>query len=411
MKGLKVGVIFVLQIVVISWVIGQGVTTHPAFKLDFVGDTHLVTPTADKPQSKLWYFDSRWWVILPDVNGLTLWERTTEGWRKHEDVSENLKGIHGFPDVWYEDKSITAVCVSDIGLTIIRLYAVNQNHSTEVTWKVGNVIELAMPLDIDVDTETATLARDNSGVWWVSADVGRNVYVWASSDATIWGEPILIGKDISADDISAIATLEKSIIVFWSDQNSDAFYSREHLNGEPVTNWEEIVVIDSGGRTADDHINHVISSDGTLWVNTKNSLDEVGSPNLVMRILHTSGTWKNYPYLKLEKDLSPSRPVVVSVEDSHLVMSGFTLYDHRERKNYDEQYDNKVRFGVVNLQSKNVLVATKDVISPDLLYKSMINNITGPKAPFPKMGEWIILASDNQGNVYEADLRLLFHGQ
>ena len=50
------------------------------------------------------------------------------------------------------------------------------------------------------------------------------------------------------------------------------------------------------------------------------------------------------------------------------------------------------------------------VIAPDTSVKVKVNNITGPKQMFPDDGPWIILASDEKGNVYESDLKPLFDG-
>src|SRR5690625_1495840 len=84
---------------------GQEVTTSPTFHVDFSGSSHLSTPTADKPQSKLWYMDAHWWALLPDSNGPTLWKRTDNGWIEHKEVAHNLKGIPGRADVWYENRT------------------------------------------------------------------------------------------------------------------------------------------------------------------------------------------------------------------------------------------------------------------------------------------------------------------
>ena len=49
-------------------------TTSPAFQVDYPA------PTADKPQSKLWFMDGCWWALLPRATGPSLWQRTETGW-------------------------------------------------------------------------------------------------------------------------------------------------------------------------------------------------------------------------------------------------------------------------------------------------------------------------------------------
>lgn len=70
-------------------------------------------------------------------------------------------------------------------------------------------------------------------------------------------------------------------------------------------------------------------------------------------------------------------------------------------------------------KGKKKLIATSDYacnIGQCIFEKSLLDdlhkylssigvNVTGPKFPFPANGPWIILASDSEGRVYEADLR------
>lgn len=391
---------------------GQKVTTEPTFKVDFTGKSHLYTPTADKPQSKLWFMDSRWWALLHADRGPSLWERTDRGWVEHEEVNRDLQGVSGRADVWYENRTVTAVCVSDQSLTVIRTFPSEPRDSrtNETMWHSKILARLILPVGHNANVETATIVKDASGVWWISANYGRSIYVWASADAKSWSAPILLGEDISDDDISTVSILDGAVTVIWSDQRSEAFYAREHLNGDPYADWSPIKVIDSGNRAADDHINTALSSDGTLWVNTKNEIDKVGFPNLTLHVRTPSGKWRNFPYLTLEQFVGPSRPVVITTPDPAVVLAGYSVYDRTHKKKYEERYDDRIAFGVIDTTATDVLIRKKDVIAPDSSFQSIVNNITGPKVPFPEDGPWIILASDHKGNIYEADLRTLIEG-
>ena len=394
---------YVLGIILLSTgpSVGQKVTTMPDFHLNFSGSSVLSTPTADKPQSKLWFMDSYWWALLPDSSGPTLWQRTNSGWKEHPEINNSIKGIPGRADVWYEDRIVTAVSVSDSSLCIFRLIP---QDSADVNWQAKVLRYLNIPQK-SPHIETATIAKDATGVWWVAADVGgKAIYVWSSKDAIHWSSAILMGENVSSDDISCIAALKRSVVVIWSDQRAEAVYSREHINGHPADDWSAIHTIASGNKTADDHINTALSANGTLWVTTKNSVDKVGYPQLVLRVREPGGRWKNYPYLKLRQYTGPSRPVVITTPDPDLILSGYTIYDHKNKNRYDD----RIAFGVIDTASAEILVKRKEIIVPDPSLKIMINNITGPKLAFPSDGPWIILASDNKGNVYEADLRPFF---
>lgn len=381
--------------------LGQKVTTEPTFHVNFSGRSSLSTPTADKPQSKLWYMDSCWWALLPDSLGTTLWQRTGVGWKEYPEISSRLRGIPGRTDVWYENREITAVGVSDSSLYVFRIVPEN---SSSAYWQVKILKRLKMPRE-EPKIETATIVKDAAGVWWVAADIaGEAIYVWSSKDAIHWSNGMLIGKNMSDDDICSIAVLKQSVIVIWSDQKNESVYCREHQNGRPVDDWSALQIIEAGNETADDHINMALSDDGTLWTATKNSLDEIGSPQLVMRVRDPEGNWKNFPYLDLTYDAGPSRPVVITTPDPALVLAGHTVYDYRNKKRYAD----RIAFGIIDTTSAEVLVKQVEVIVPDTSLKIMINNITGPKAAFPSDAPWIILASDSKGNVYEADLRPFF---
>lgn len=393
--------LFVLTLLIVIRSLGQTVTTMPTFRVNFSGQSSLSTPTADKPQSKLWYMDSYWWALLPDSLGPTLWQRTEEGWKEHPEISDKLKGVPGRTDVWYENREVTAVGVSDSSLYVYKIVA--QNSSSVYHWQVKVLERLKMPRE-NPTIETATIVKDAAGVWWVAADVGKSIYVWSSKDAVHWSRSVLIGENISDDDICSISVLKKSVIVVWSDQKNESFYCREHKNGRSFKDWETTRTIESGNETADDHINTAVSVDGTLWIATKNSLDKVGYPQLVMRVRSPEGNWRNFPYLSLTQDVGPSRPVVLTTPDSNLLLEGHTACDYRHKMRYAD----RIAFGIVDTTSTELLVKQVEVIVPDTSLKIMINNITGPKTAFPSDGPWIILASDNKGNIYESDLRPFF---
>lgn len=396
-RGCSLGIIMLMA----GQCMGQKAMTMPSFHVNFSDSSFLLTPTADKPQSKLWFMDACWWTILPDSLGPTLWQRTDTGWKEHPEISSSVKGIPGRADVWYEDRVATAVGVSDSSLCIFRMMP---RDVADRNWDAEVLGYLKVPKQ-SPNVETATIAKDAAGIWWVAADVGGSaIYVWSSKDAIHWSDAILVGRGISSDDISCIAALKRSVIVAWSNQRTEAVYSREHINGWLVSDWSPINTIEAGNKTADDHINTARSANGTLWVVTKNSLDEVGYPQLVLRVRRSDGKWKNYPYLKLRPSIGPSRPVVVTTPDSGLILSGYTVYDHTNKG----RHSTRITFGVIDTASSEILTRQKEIIIPDPSLNSMINNITVPKSAFPADGPWIILASDDKGYVYEADLRLFF---
>lgn len=368
--------------------------TKPVLQVNFVH------PTADKPQSKLWYMDNYWWAILPDSTGPTLWQRTENGWKEYTEVSLALKGIPGRADVWAEKNQVTAVGVADSSLTVFRL--IKKMGSSTVNWKSEILAKLYPPSPSTI--ETATIARDGKGIWWVAATSDSKVCVWFSSDGENWAAPHILGDGINEDDICVITPLPEGVGVIWSDQARDAVLMRVHKDGKPAGIWENEEIADSGNKTADDHLNTSLAPDGTLWVVTKNSVDKAGQPQFVLRIRLVDGKWINKPYLVLENRMKrPSRPIVIATEDNSFVFVGHG--DNNRSVPYP--YDSNITFSVVDTSLASVMKNPRIVISPDCSFKNVVHNVTGPKFPFPADGPWIILAGDAEGRVYEADLRKL----
>ena len=145
-----------------------------------------------------------------------------------------------------------------------------------------------------------------------------------------------------------------------------------------------------GGRNADDHLNIAAAGDGRFWVATKNSVDEQGAPQHVLRVRSAGGAWRNLPYAVLEKHRSPTRPIVQLAADGRRVCLLHT--EAREGRSVIVMR----WFGVDRL----------DVGSGDwpMLIDAgagvAVNNVTGCKGRLPA-GGGVVLASDNQGRVYE----------
>lgn len=369
--------------------------SKPVFQLNY---TH---PTADKPQSKLWFMDNCWWAILPDSTGPTIWQRTENEWKDFPEVTVNLKGVPGRADVWADKNQITAVGVADSSLTVFRLKG--ENGTSPNNWKSEILAKLYPPVPATI--ETATIAGDGNGNWWVAATASLKVCVWASSDdGKNWNAPTILADGINDDDICVITPLKDGIGVIWSDQVRDAILMRVHKNGKPVSFWEKEEIADAGNKTADDHLNTSLSPDGTLWLLTKNSVDKVGQPQFVLRIRSVDGKWANKPYLNLESRMKrPSRPIVIATEDNSAVFVGHGDND----RSVPYPYNSNMTFAQVDTSLSTIMKNPQIIISPDTIYRNVVHNVTGPKKPFPKNGPWIVLAADSEGRIYESDLRNL----
>jgi hypothetical protein len=204
-----------------------------------------------------------------------------------------------------------------------------------------------------------------------------------------WTEAIEIGGGTYDDDICTITRVPCGVGVIWSNQNIDSVLFRFHRNGcSPyVWNWEETVA--QGGKTADDHLNTAVAEDGTLYVATKTSLDELDKPIFSLRERSPRGRWQSHDYLALSADARPSRPIVLLSQcPPRLVL----CHSVRGAGGLSS---------IVSLASPRPDLelpgAALEVIPP----AKGLNNVTGCKSFLPRNVPAIVLASDAAGRVYE----------
>lgn len=385
----------------------RSAVTRPVLQLD------RAAPTADKPQSKLWFAHDTWWALLPAKSGQTLWQRTVAGWREQEDVRRAFAGVMGGCDVWADHDGATAVVAQGETIQVVRLHS---DGRAPVRWEVERFASWTVPTFAPL--ETVTIARDAGGGWWVAATVTpadtppvkpkaggkatkpRAVQAWHSPDARIWTALPSLVTGIGGDDICLVTAVEGGVGVAWSDQNRDEVRFRLHRDGRAPSDWEPAELVAAGGLTADDHL-HAAYASGRLWLATKNSVDTAGQPQLVLRVRAPDGTWQNFPYAEKTAARTPSRPIVVAAPDGRSLLLGQTDYAGKGPP------QDAIAFGVVDVEAKTVAPAMTTVIAPDPTLRARVNDVTGPKAAFPASGPWIVLASDAAGRVYEADVRPL----
>lgn len=366
-----------------------------------IANVRIKDATKDKPQSKLWFAHQTWFALLPSDKGLQLWKRSDAGWNTNSKFNRHLKELAAQVDVFVAEDTLYVVGVADRQLDV---FSIQMKGADLDDWQVNVLNRLQLPKSKDV--ETATIVKDNSGVLWVAALLGDEVTVLHSNNGTDWPTPVILANHIGKDDICTLVKEATGVRVIWSDQPTESVQNRFHENGKTPEDWQAVEFVEKGHKTADDHLNTAITPNGTIWLTSKNSLDELGKPQFVLRVKETDSEWKNYPYCNLQSWLHPSRPAIFSVENSNrLVLNAYTMY-HSGNPHLGSIY-----VGVIDTTTTEILTQEIPVIQPDTSHwkpGNRINNVTGPKDPFPAQAPWIILASDNEGNIYEADLSTYF---
>ena len=280
--------------------LGQGfISTIP------ITTANVTVTTGDKPQSKVWTYDGKWWMVMPNSTG-------THIFRLDGDVWTSILTIDA-------SKFARADCKVVGNVTHILLYKAVTSSLVSVEYNSGTYqLWISRPttavVTLDTGVETATIDVDSNGRMWVASDAATDINVrWSDFPYSTWSAPINIESGVSTDDICVITAFGGKIGVLWSNEISKRFGFKYHTDGEDPEIWStnEVPASQSadniGGGMADDHLNLAVASDGTIFAAVKTSYDLTGFPKIALLIRRPAGTWDNlYPVSN-----SGTRPIVV----------------------------------------------------------------------------------------------------
>ena len=273
-------------------------------------------PTADKPESKLWYNDGRWWADM--------WDTASSDW--------HIFWLNRADNTWVD----TAVAVDDrmtsssdtlwdgsklyVASHIVRGTNEESHHRpagrlyrfsyspAEHTY----TLDAGFPTAInDVTSEALTLDKDSTGKIWASwtqvtgtgTAATAAVYINSTTDTNgTWGTPFVVpaaggvNPAVAPDDISALVAFRGRVGVLWSDQLDGTVYWSVHQDTDPVETWTGRIAR-RGAAEADDHLNlKTLQSDssGRVFAIVKTSRDTLASAlptdPLIRLLTFTPGT-------------------------------------------------------------------------------------------------------------------------
>ncbi len=214
-----------------------GAQCQPAARRVFQVD--VPAPTKDKPQSKLWFAHGDWWAWLPVKGGSAVWRRAGGEWRRESHLDQSLMGLPGQADVWADKDGVRAVLAAPDALAVVHL----RWDRAERKYRLGGPpARIALPRTSGAppDLETATIARDSRGRWWLAYNSRRSMWVrWSRGNpGASWSEPVMItSTKASADDLCAIVAVRDRVGVIWSDQVQDAILVRWREDRSPPDRW------------------------------------------------------------------------------------------------------------------------------------------------------------------------------
>ncbi|MGV8968640.1 MAG: fibronectin type III domain-containing protein [Cellulomonas sp.] len=252
-------------------------------------------PSADKPQSKLWYAQGAWWAVMRTKTGPVTVRRleANHTWTDTGVVVDDR--VTSTADVLYDGGKVFLTSrVANGAMEVLRL----SYDQAAGRWR----IDAGFPVSpTTAGSESASIARDSLGHLWVTWTSLSKVWVSHSTTSDLaWSAPVQVpvpDTSVAADDISAIVAFSGKIGIMWSDQVSLAFRFAVHPDSQPAdTGWTMETPL-SGPNFADDHINikSLVDDNGRIFAAVKTSRDGAGAPAsdpLIMVLSRASnGTW------------------------------------------------------------------------------------------------------------------------
>jgi hypothetical protein len=294
-------------------------------------DRNPVSPTRDKPQSKLWFADGTWWGILYADGGA---ENLPPGFYIHRfDAATQAMTNTGVAvderdrshaDALWDEASQRLYVVSTIDSGGIKLYRYDYAEGAYTT-------DPGFPIRLTVDgAESATIAKDSDGLLWVTITQAADgsgpcvtdkpcvVRVMHSTSADYrWTAPIRLpveGTTVAADDLSSVVAYGGSRIgIAWSDQLDGRFRFASHADGDSDSAWtaESLVV---SPRVADDHLNLKADGAGRVYLVGRTSLNDPsnapsGTALVTVWVRETDGVWRSGTAWTVKDDVT--RPQIM----------------------------------------------------------------------------------------------------
>jgi uncharacterized repeat protein (TIGR02543 family) len=309
------------------------------------GSTVFEAPTADKPQSKLWWNDGIWWGVL--------WNPAVNKYRIHRFNLAAQSWINVGPDADDRSQSL-ADALWDGQKLYIASHVYSGGSQTSGNASAANSARLyRYSYDAVMDTysldagfpvlinsaicEALVIDKDSLGRLWATWTQSSKVYLNHSlNDDLTWRTPFALptqGANLSSDDISTLMAYDGKIGVVWSNQSDNRIYFSFHQDHKADTDWEpqEIALSDpSLGAVADDHVNMKMTNDGggNLYVTTKTSLSGSSNPGIYLLKRSFSGGWAKYVAATKADDYT--RPIVVIDDENRelyvIGKSGSNIY-------------------------------------------------------------------------------------
>lgn len=361
--------------------------------------------TGEKPESKLWWNDGRWWACMWDVSASRYriyrynpgnppgWTNTGVGIDDRPNTKADVlwDGQKLYVASHYFSGTNSGVTTSDPAQWT-RLYRYSYAGG-------AYTLDANFPTFINNATaEALTIDKDSGGKLWAAWAENNNVKVNCSTDGGItWLGSFTLpvqGAKLNPDDIAALAAFGGNKIgVMWSNQNDKKMYFAFRNDSDPHTTWQprEAALVDATLiDIADDHINLKAASDGSgnLYAVTKTSLTGAGKPLNYLLKRTSAGVWSRHQVWATEDQTTRA---IMAIDSTHRRVYAFA------RSLADSA-------GVVYMKSAHLdtLLFPAGLGAPFIqsAVDFDVNNVTSTKQSVGGVSSLLVLASDKTTDYY-----------
>ena len=279
---------------------GASAATVTAGFRDFSYGTSVTAPTGQKPESKLWFQDGRWWAVLFntatrrfEIYGFNKNSEATNAWTTTGTAVDGRRTAS--VDVkWVGNNKLYVVShIAERATTTDKTVNVKRfGYTPGATPGTGKYTLETTKTVANGALETAEIERDGAGRLWVTwtaanASGGRSVFVThtVARDAdTDFVAPFVLpvpnANNLSADDIATLIATGGKVGVLWSNQATNELLFAAHADTDGDQTWTPKVLC-ATPKCPDDHLNiKALDGDGTgqAFAIVKTSLNDIASP-------------------------------------------------------------------------------------------------------------------------------------
>lgn len=291
----------------------------PSAPRTFRGPVHGIpdySPTADKPQSKLWHHDGSWWALMVSAptGAVHVFQLSEDlrAWRDTGTVVDSRPDSRGDALAVGDLTYVASRGAGHIALAKLVYDRARRSYTQAAGFPVPVVAGAS---------DSVTVTRDSRERLWMTYQQRRRVHVLHSTSSDReWTQPFAPGvvyPRVSADDISTILAVNGAVAVMWSDQAGDAFRFALHADAAPDDVWRLETPL-AGENVADDHISATVTAQGRVLAVVKTSNDDdlqrAGEPGVQLLVREPGGAWSAVPVTTAGEDWT--RPVI-AVDETH----------------------------------------------------------------------------------------------